>query len=80
LMQKQSCNCTTPAFDEKQMLSVVEYVVKHKRYTFAEATKLLTRKNNLFFFGNDWLEGATYDAGLSATIAPIAELQQIKNK
>jgi hypothetical protein len=55
-------------------------VIKNKGYTQSEATKLLTRKNNLFFFGNDWLEGAFYDKSAGATIAPIAELQQIKNK
>jgi hypothetical protein len=60
--------------------AVVDYVVKHKGYSQKEAAKLLSRKNNLFFFGNDWLEGAFYDKSAGATIAPIAELQQIKNK
>jgi hypothetical protein len=60
--------------------AVVDYVVKHKGYSQKEAAKLLSRKNNLFFFGNDWLEGAFYDKSAGATIAPVAELQQIKNK
>lgn len=83
LMQKESsvCDVADPFAPEKQqMLPVVEYAVKHKGYAFAEAAKLLTRKNNLFFFGNDWLEGAAYDKAAGATVAPIAELQQIKNK
>jgi hypothetical protein len=59
-------------------LPVVEYVVKNCGYTEAAATKLLTNKKGMFFFGNDWLEGAAYDAKLQATVAPISELQQIK--
>ena len=83
LMQKESCVCDVvepDASEKQQVLPVVEYVVKHKGYASAEAAKLLTRKNNLFFFGNDWLEGASYDRVACATVAPIAELQQIKNK
>lgn len=83
LMQKQSSVCDvvdSTAFKKEQMMPVVEYVVKHKGYAFVEAAKLLTRKNNLFFFGNDWLEGAAYDKAAGATVAPITELQQIKNK
>lgn len=83
LMQKESCVCDAVgpnAPEKQQMQSVIEYVVNNKGYAPAEAIKLLTRKNNLFFFGNDWLEGAAYDKVAAATVAPIAELQQIKNK
>lgn len=72
--------CEPLVLPKSSCVAVVDYVVKNKGYTQSEATKLLTRKNNLFFFGNDWLEGAFYDKSAGATIAPIAELQQIKNK
>lgn len=68
------------AIDVVQKLPVVEYVVKNCGYTQAEAIKLLTSKKGMFFFGNDWLEGASYDAKLQATVAPISELQQIVKK
>lgn len=83
LMQKESCVCDAAdpvQNNQVQMLPVVEYVVKNKGYTFNEALNLLVRKNNLFFFGNDWLEGAAYDKVAAATVAPVTELQQIKNK
>jgi len=60
-----------------EKLPVVEYVVKNCGYTEAAATKLLTNKKGMFFFGNDWLEGALYDAKLQATVAPISELKNI---
>ena len=59
---------------------VIDYAVKHKGYTNAEATKLLRRNNKLFFFGNDWLEGAYYDATMQRTVAPIKELELIVAK
>lgn len=64
---------------EKQYLPVIKYVVDNKGYAYDVAVKMLTRgKNNLFYFGDDWLEGAKYDANLQATVAPIDELNQIK--
>lgn len=63
-----------------QRKPVIEYVTTNKGYTSAEAIKLLSRKGNLFFFGNDWLEGAMYDASQGSTVAPIEELQQIPKK
>ena len=68
------------AVDVVQKLPVVEYVVKNCGYTEAAAIKLLTNKKGMFFFGNDWLEGASYDAKLQATVAPLSELQQIAKK
>lgn len=63
-----------------EKLPVIDYVVNNCGYTEAEAIKLLTNKKGMFFFGNDWLEGASYDAKLGATIAPISELQQITSR
>ena len=63
-----------------EKLPVIDYVVKNCGYTETEAIKLLTNKKGMFFFGNDWLEGASYDAKLGATIAPISELKNIAKK
>jgi hypothetical protein len=63
-----------------ERLPVIQYVVKNCGYTEAAATKLLTNKKGMFFFGNDWLEGASYDAKLQATVAPISELKNIAKR
>lgn len=62
------------------VVGVVDYVTKHKGYTFEEATKLLRRDGQMFFFGNDWLEGAYYATSAQRTVAPIKELQLIVPK
>lgn len=62
------------------LFPVVKYVSEHKGYSETHAINLLTKKNNLFFFGNDWLEGARYDASAQATVAPLTELQAIAHK
>jgi hypothetical protein len=58
-------------------LPVIEYVVKHRGYKESAAIKLLTNKKGMFFFGTDWLEGASYDSKLGSTVAPISELEHI---
>jgi hypothetical protein len=63
-----------------EKLPVIDYVVKNCGYTEAAAIKLLTNKKGMFFFNNDWLEGASYDAKQGATVAPLSELQQIAKK
>jgi hypothetical protein len=60
-----------------ERLPVIDYVVKNCGYTENAAIKLLTTKKGMFFFGNDWLEGASYDTKLGTTIAPISELKNI---
>jgi hypothetical protein len=65
------------AINTNKRLPVIDYVVNNCGYTEAAATKLLTNKKGMFFFGNDWLEGAAYDAKLGATVAPISELKNI---
>lgn len=56
---------------------VVDYVFKHKGYTIEEATKLLRKDGQMFFFGDDWLEGAYYATSAQRTVAPIKELELI---
>ncbi len=63
-----------------EKLPVIEYAVKNCGYTESAAIKLLTNKKGMFFFGNDWLEGASYDAKLGATVAPISELKNIAKR
>ena len=60
--------------------SVSDFVIKNKGYNSTDVTKLLKKKGALFFFGDDWLEGAYYDSIKDSTVAPITELQQIVKK
>lgn len=59
---------------------VIDFVTKNKGYSYNEAVSLLKKQKDLFFFGNDWLEGAYYDAQQKATVAPLSELSQIVHK
>lgn len=61
-------------------LPVIDYVVKHKNYSNSQAVSLLKNVKGLFYFGNDWLEGAFYDSKLESTVAPETELRNIKNR
>lgn len=67
----------SPVVIPNNVTGVVDYVTKHKGYTIDEATKLLHRDGNMFFFGNDWLEGAYYATSAQRTVAPIKELELI---
>lgn len=69
-----------PVSVSSNVAGVVDYVVQHKGYTSAEATKLLRREGQMFFFGNDWLEGAYYAANMQCTVAPVKELECIAQK
>lgn len=80
LMKSDFCDCNAQKHAGEASESVVDYVVTNKGYSYAEAVKLLTKRNNLFFFGNDWLEGAFYDKAVGTTVAPLRELQQIAKK
>jgi hypothetical protein len=65
----------------KQMVVAAEYLKDVKGYSAADITKLLKKDaEGLFFFGDDWLEQAYYDAKLEATVAPISELVDVKAK
>lgn len=64
--------------DDLKVAPVVAYAVEHKGYTYASAVALLKAKRGLFFFGDDWLEGAFYDKSLGQTVAPLDELEAIK--
>lgn len=61
-------------------LPVIDYVVKNKGYSQSEAISLLKNVKGLFYFGNDWLEGAFYDSKVGSTVASEKELKSIKNK
>lgn len=62
----------------KDFMPVLQYVIDNKGYDAAAAGKLITKKSGMFYFGDDWLEGAYYDANKQCTMAPLKELQQIK--
>lgn len=59
---------------------VSDYVIKNKGYNHSDVAKLLKKKAGMFYFGEDWLEGAYYDSKKESTVAPISELSQIANK
>lgn len=75
--KKQIISVALPAAPANNVAGVIDYVVQHKGYTSAEATKLLRRQGQMFFFGNDWLEGAYYATSAQRTVAPIKELELI---
>lgn len=62
----------------KDFMPVLQYVIDNKGYDAAAAGKLIVKKSGMFYFGDDWLEGAYYDATKQCTMAPLKELQQIK--
>lgn len=71
---------TITTIPPEQLVGVIDYIVANKGYTEVEATALLHRDGALFIFGNDWLEGARYDAVQGKTVAPIKELCLVKAK
>lgn len=76
---------TSNAFQEPVKIKslcapVIDFVVEHKKYSYAEAANLLKNINNLFVFDGDWLEGAYYDKDKGVTMAPVAELQAVKSR
>jgi hypothetical protein len=77
-----ACDAVEPAKinNAVQMAAIIDFVVNNKGYAYTEALNMLSRKNNLFFFGTDWIEGAMYDKMRGTTVAPIAELQQIASR
>jgi hypothetical protein len=77
------CKCPTcgSTVASNSMQPVIKYVTTYKGYSDSEAYALLKRgSDGFYYFGNDWLEGAKYDATQEATIAPLSELQQIVKK
>ena len=61
-----------------QYVVVSQYLHDIKGYSEKDiSTKLRKDATNLFFFGDEWLEGAKYDKVKQATIAPISELNSI---
>jgi hypothetical protein len=57
---------------------IIKFVVEKKGYDYKIAVSMLKKKSNMVFFGDDWIEGAWYDASKAATVAPIPELELIK--
>lgn len=69
-----------PVVETQLDLPVVNYVTQHKGYSYDEAVNLLKKRGTLFFFGDDWLEGAHYSSAAGATVAPLNELKAIVGK
>ncbi len=64
-----------------QFVGVSEYLQTIKGYNLKDITEKLHKgADNLFYFGDEWLEGAFYDKIKQATVAPIKELCTIPNK
>lgn len=67
---EEACNCIPI-----QYVVVATYLQEIKGYSSKEISNLLKKDaQGLFFFGDEWLEGAYYDKTKQATIAPIKEL------
>jgi hypothetical protein len=64
--------------EASQYVVAAQYLRDIKGYPEKDiALKLHKDDNNLFFFGNAWLEGAKYDKDAKATVVPISELNSI---
>lgn len=64
-----------------QLVIVSEYLQTIKNYNIKDITEKLVRKDDgLYYFDDNWLEGAFYDKTKQATLAPIAELCSIPKK
>lgn len=69
--------CDTPI----QLVLVSDYLQTIKGYNLKDITeKLVRHEDGLYYFGNEWLEGAYYDKVKQATVAPITELCAIPKK
>lgn len=65
----------------QQFVPVAEYLQNIKGYSSSDISRLLKKdEDGLFFFGNEWLEGAYYDKLKQSTIAPISELCSLPKK
>lgn len=63
-----------------QFTEVSKYLQEFKGYAYSDISRLLTNKDGLFYFGNEWLEHAYYDKDKKATVAPISELVTLPSK
>jgi N-methylhydantoinase B/oxoprolinase/acetone carboxylase alpha subunit len=67
--------------NEKQFVKVSEYLQNIKKYSSEDIKKLLKRDaDGLFYFGEEWLEDAYYDAKQQTTMAAIKELYNLPQK
>lgn len=63
--------------DLDELHPVADWLVANRGYSWAQVKTLLTKRNGLFYFGDDWLEGARYDAAKGTTLAPLGELEAV---
>lgn len=67
--------------DDMHFVEVAEYLQDVKNYSSRDISQMLKKdEDNLFYFGDEWLENAYYDANKKATVAPIKELCDIPRK
>jgi len=72
-------NLNTKLAEVKTIVSVAEHL-KSKGYTDSDIKKYLRREGKDYFWLDDHLEFAYYDAKSEATMAPLTELNNIPNK
>lgn len=70
----------TPTDIPLQFTEVSSYMQQFKGYTSSDVASLLTSKDGLFYFGDEWLENTYYDKVKQATVAPISELKTLPSK
>jgi hypothetical protein len=57
---------------------VGQWLVENRGYSWDQIKgKLHTKAGMFYYFGEEWLEGARYDAKVKTTVAPLSELQGI---
>lgn len=65
---------------DKKFTPVAEYLISQKGYSYNDIGKNLRRVGKDYFWIDDHLELAYYDSQQETTVAPLSELESIKNK
>jgi hypothetical protein len=70
-----------PIEDHDDLVAAAKWLVENKGYSWSDTKRLLKKRaDKLFYFGEEWLEGARYDATAGTTLAPLSELVTIPRK
>lgn len=80
LMDSLEVDMSSKVVANSKNFQPVAETLRKKGYSDAEIKKNLRREGKNFFWLDDHLEFAYYDAKLEATVAPASELENIKNK
>ncbi|HRQ87337.1 MAG TPA: peptidoglycan recognition family protein [Bacteroidia bacterium] len=62
--------------DSVETVPLVDYVAQRTGRSIAELAKLLRGEGSQFYLGEQWIEGARYDAAAQTTLAPQSEADE----